>query len=120
MFIILLQVSCCLTENSESMLYLMFENVPTEKIDLVKNRLFEILGAIASGSERLDMKRMHTVIHKHILESLSHLENSPHETVAFMIIGDMLYGNTKEDVIVIFFDPRNTSQKYTSPLFNAQ
>ncbi|PNF33802.1 Uncharacterized protein C05D11.1 [Cryptotermes secundus] len=92
------KVSCCLTENSESMLYLMFENVPTEKIDLVKNRLFEILGAIASGSEQLDMRRMHTVIHKHILESLSHLENSPHETVTFMIIGDMLYGNTKEDL----------------------
>lgn len=92
------KVSCCLTENSESMLYVTFENVPTEKIDLVKNRLFEILGAIASGSEKLDMKRMHTVIHKHISESLNHLENRPHETVSFMIIGDMLYGNTKEDL----------------------
>jgi hypothetical protein len=98
------------------MLYLTFENVPTEKVDLVKNRLFEILGAIASGSEKLDMKRMHTIIQKHILESLSHLENSPHETVAFMIIGDMLYGNTTEDVIAIFFDPRNTNQKCTIPL----
>jgi hypothetical protein len=83
------------------MLYLTFENVPTEKIDLVKNRLFEILGAIASGSEKLDMKQMHTIIQKHILESLSLL------TVAFMISGDMLYGNTTEDVIVIFIDPRN-------------
>jgi hypothetical protein len=98
----------------------MFVNVPTGKTDLVKNRLLEILGAIASGSEKLDMKRMHTVIHRHILESLSHLENSPHETVACMIIADMLYGNTKEDVIVIFFDPRNISQKYTIPLTNVQ
>ncbi|PSN43334.1 hypothetical protein C0J52_14179 [Blattella germanica] len=92
------KVSYSLAENSESMLYLMFENVPIEKIDLVKDRLIEVLKRIASGSEILDMKRLQTVIHRHILESLSHLENSPHETVAFMIIGDMLYGNTKEDL----------------------
>ncbi|XP_069695441.1 uncharacterized protein C05D11.1-like [Periplaneta americana] len=92
------KISYSLAENSESMLYLMFENVPTEKIELVKDRLHEVLGAIINGTEKLDMKRMHTVIHRHILESLSHLENNPHETVAFMIIGDMLYGNTKEDL----------------------
>jgi hypothetical protein len=90
----------------------MFENVPTKKIDMVKNRLSEVLGAIAVGHEKLDMKRMHTVIHRHILESLSHLESNPHETVAFMIIGDMLYGNTKEDVSVSFLNSRILIQKH--------
>jgi hypothetical protein len=96
--ILLLQVAYCLVENSESMMFLTFKNVPTEKIGMVKNCLSEVLGAIASGHEKLDMKRMRTVIHRHVLESLSLLENNPHETVAYMIIGDMLYGNTKEDV----------------------
>lgn len=99
--ILLLQVTYSLVENSESMMFVTFKNVPTEKIGMVKNCLFEVLGAIASGHEKLDMKRMHTVIHRHILESLSLLENSPHETLVYMIIGDMLYGNTKEDVSAV-------------------
>ncbi|GLH01355.1 Presequence protease, mitochondrial [Gryllus bimaculatus] len=92
------KVCYSLAENSESMLYLMFENVPNDKLNFVKGRLTQILGALASGDEKLDMKRLRTVIHRQILESLSHLETSPHEGVAFMIIGDMLYGNTKEDL----------------------
>ncbi|KAJ9588208.1 hypothetical protein L9F63_018429, partial [Diploptera punctata] len=92
------KVSYSLAENSESLLYLIFENVPTEKIDLVKDQLMNVLKKIENGNEKLDMKRMQTVIHRHILESLSHLENNPHETIAFMIIGDVLYGNTKEDL----------------------
>ena len=93
-----MQVSYSLAENSQSMLYLMFENVPSEKLDLVKDKLTAALKRIADGEEKVDMKRMQTVIHRHVLESLSHLENNPHETIAFMVIGDILYGNTKEDV----------------------
>ncbi|XP_067002472.2 uncharacterized protein C05D11.1 [Anabrus simplex] len=92
------KVCYSLAENSESMLYLMFENVPKDKLGAVKGRLMQILSAITKGDDKLDMKRLRTVIHRQILESLSHLENSPHEGVAFMIIGDMLYGNTKEDL----------------------
>jgi hypothetical protein len=33
-----------------------------------------------------------------ILETLSHLESNPHDTIAFMAIGDFLYGRNQEDV----------------------
>ncbi|XP_046995924.1 uncharacterized protein C05D11.1-like isoform X1 [Schistocerca americana] len=92
------KVGYSLAENSESMLYLIFENVPNQKLCLVRDRLMQVLNGIARGDEKIDMRRMRAVIHRQILESLSHLENSPHDSIAFMIIGDMLYGNTKEDL----------------------
>lgn len=33
-----------------------------------------------------------------ILETLSHLESNPHDTIAFMAIGDFLYGSNQQDV----------------------
>ncbi|XP_063241639.1 uncharacterized protein C05D11.1-like [Bacillus rossius redtenbacheri] len=92
------KVCYSLAENSESMLYLMFENVPVAKLGDVKGRLTAVLEGLADGRERFDMKRMRAVIHRHILETLSHLENSPHDSVAFMAIGDMLFGSSKEDM----------------------
>ncbi|XP_012262723.1 uncharacterized protein C05D11.1-like [Athalia rosae] len=92
------RVGYSLAENSESMLYLIFENVPKSKIPLVKDHLVHVLYDIANKGDGIDMRRMHTVIHRHILETLSHLENSPHDSVAFMVIGDVLYGRTKEDL----------------------
>lgn len=41
---------------------------------------------------------MKTVVHRNMLETLSNLENAPHDAIAYMIIGDILYGNTKEDL----------------------
>lgn len=91
------KVAYNLYENSESVLYLLFENVPKEKLTLVKPRLVEVLKNIVAN-EDIDMNRLRSVIHRHKLESLSNLENNPHQTVAFMIIGHMLYGRSKEDL----------------------
>lgn len=88
-------------ENSESVLYVLFENVPKEKINKVKSQLITVLKTIVD-KEDIDMKRLHSVIHRHKLESLSNYENNPHQTLAFMIIGHMLYGKTKDDVSRIF------------------
>lgn len=33
-----------------------------------------------------------------MLEYLSNLESSPHDAIAFLVIGDVLYGNTPDDV----------------------
>lgn len=90
-------VSCHMYENSESCLYLMFENVPKDKLPLIKPKLIQLLKDILE-KEDVDMKRMKSVINKRKLESLSNVENDPHHTIAFFIIGHMLYGNTKEDV----------------------
>ncbi|KAL2732287.1 uncharacterized protein V1477_014528 [Vespula maculifrons] len=89
-------VAYSLCENSVSILYIIFENVPKPKIPLFSSRLSEVLKEIYEIG--IDMKRMKTVIHRSMLENLSHLENDPHNTVALMIIGDVLYGNTKEDL----------------------
>lgn len=87
-----------LSENSESLLYLMFENVPKPKVSKISTRLMNVLKNIAKDESKIDMQRMNTVIHRHILETLSNIESSPHDSVAFMIIGDFLFGNSKEDV----------------------
>nr|CAD7430731.1 unnamed protein product [Timema monikensis] len=91
------KVCYSLTENSQSMLYLMFENVPRDKLAFVKTRLTKLLESLTERTELLNMTRMRSVIHRHILETLSHLENSPHESVAFIAIGDLLFGTSKED-----------------------
>lgn len=92
------KVCYSLIENSESVLMVQFENVPVEKLNSVRSRLAQVLEAIVSGTEPIDMGRLQTVLHRHRLECLSHLENSPHDSIAFMAIGDMLYGNSKQDL----------------------
>ncbi|KAL0273768.1 UNVERIFIED_CONTAM: hypothetical protein PYX00_006371 [Menopon gallinae] len=90
-------VSFSVSENSVTALYIIFVNVPVPKLGLVKDKLFQCFQAIYEGKDPFNMTRMKTVIHKEILESLLILENDPHNSVAFMIIGDFLYGNTLED-----------------------
>ncbi|XP_046403336.1 uncharacterized protein C05D11.1-like [Ischnura elegans] len=92
------KVGYSLIENSECVLYLTFENVPMKKLSDVKVKLEEVLNGIVEGSDGLDLERLHNVLRRHILEALSHLEGSPHDSVAFMLVGDCIYGSTKEDL----------------------
>lgn len=94
----LLQVWYTMVENSEPVFLLNFDNVPKEKLNLVKPKLDNILSSILASPVPIDMNRLSTVIHRHRLEALSHLENSPHESIAYVIIGHMLYGNNPHDV----------------------
>ena len=57
-----------------------------------------MLGNLASGKEAIDMERMKSVIHRRILEALNHMEDRPHDTFAFICIGDFLYGTDEENV----------------------
>ncbi|XP_022257411.1 uncharacterized protein C05D11.1-like [Limulus polyphemus] len=91
-------VSFSIIENSESSIVLDFENGKKEKLHHVKTRLLEVLHGLSSGSEALDMERMATVIHRTKLSLLRKVEYCPHETIAFGVIGDFLYGNTEEDL----------------------
>ena len=91
------------SENSVPLLYLSFDNVPKNKIPLIKDRLKTVLKNIATKNDGIDMQRLGTVIQKYILEILSNLENNPHDTIAFMLIGDVLFGKNNEDVRVLIF-----------------
>lgn len=91
------RVGYSMCENSTSCVYLHFENVPMGKLQAVKPKLDEVLKKIVDDND-VDMEMMKTTINKFKLESLSSLENNPHHQVAFMIIGQMLYGNTKKDL----------------------
>ena len=79
-------------ENSESVVYLAFENVPVNKLGEIQPKLFSVMEPFGNGNKPLDMERMKLVIRRRMLEQLSHLENNPHDTVAFMSIGDILHG----------------------------
>ncbi|KAF7998270.1 hypothetical protein HCN44_009668 [Aphidius gifuensis] len=87
-----------LVENSVSLLYLVFSGVPIPKISSVKKYLIDVLNDIYNNENGIDMKRMSIVIHRHQLETLSNLENMPHDSIAFMLIGDALYGRNNKDL----------------------
>lgn len=91
------KLSCDIMENSESLLYISFNNVPIKKVDLVFDKLMSVLKNISDGGEKIDMVRMRNVIDKQIMESLSSLENQPHDAVTFLVIGNVLYGNDTND-----------------------
>lgn len=90
-------VTYSLYENSESCLYLLFKGVPKNKLDLVKPKLDIVLKSIVD-QEDIDMKRVKSIINRQKLEYLSGLEISPHSAVANLLITQMLYGHTEEDL----------------------
>lgn len=94
------KVSFCSIENLESLLYFTFENAPINKIDEILNKLKEILNKISNGTEKIDMQRMHSIIDREFLESLSALESNPHDTLALLLVGDSVYGTKEADVSI--------------------
>ena len=93
-------VGYSLIENKESTVYITFSNVPKKKIPVVEKELKKALEDIVSGVTAWDRNRMSTVIKRRISSQMSQVENQPHDAVAFMLIGDMLYGDTSEDMRV--------------------
>lgn len=87
-------------ENAESVVYLTFENVPVSKLGEIQPKLFKVMEPLSDGSQPLDMDRMQLVIKRRILEQLSHLENNPHDTVAYMTIADILYGRRLVSILI--------------------
>lgn len=90
-------VSYSMMENAESLLYVEFENVPVAKLEEIKPRLMQQLARLGQGNGTVDMTRVKTIVEKLILEAYCSLEDAPHDAAAFMIIGDVLYGQTEED-----------------------
>lgn len=90
-----------LYENSETCIYITFNDVPVNKLPEVRPKLQQVLRKILE-TEDIDMVQLKSIINKYKLESLSSIESIPHYSIAFMIIGHMLYGNTKSDVRYFF------------------
>lgn len=44
------------------------------------------------------MKRLTHILERIVLEYFSNLESNPHDSIAFSVIGDSLYGENDEDV----------------------
>lgn len=44
------------------------------------------------------MKRLNHILERIVLEYFSNLESNPHDSIAFSVIGDALYGENDEDV----------------------
>lgn len=89
-----------LIENTETVIYLHFQSVPKDKLSEIIPRLKQTLEKIASKEEKIDISRMRTVIKRKILDLLNSVETEPHDTLAFILIGDFLFGETKEDLDV--------------------
>jgi hypothetical protein len=83
-----------LIEASDCVVYLLFENVPVDKIDLIEDKLNEIL----STATLLDMTRMETVVKRRIQQALAYMEDDPHGAVVNFAIGDIIYGKSDKDV----------------------
>lgn len=74
-----------------------FESVPTPKIPEIKLKVDAVFAKIVREGD-IDMKRMRTIIARQKLELTSSFESNPHSSMAHVLIGHVLYGNTKEDV----------------------
>lgn len=86
-----------LFEYSVSILNVTFQNVPVDKIHLIKESLVKVLSDLCCA-DAIDMKRMKTVIHQYILETLSIMENCPQSLIEYAIFKHILYGNNNDDV----------------------
>ena len=91
-------VDYSIIENSESCIYLEFSNVPVKKIPEIEGKLNQVLSEL----KNINMERMKTIIERRVLSQLSNLENSPHESIAFLAIGEFLYGQEPKDLDVRF------------------
>ncbi|XP_043476736.1 uncharacterized protein C05D11.1-like [Leptopilina heterotoma] len=85
-------------ENSTPLYGIRFDNVPKEKIPLIKDRLINTLKEIGSKDDGIDMKRMAIVVQKSILEIQSGMESSPDTIIVRSLVNDILFGNSNEDL----------------------
>lgn len=91
-----------LKENLETLIALIFQNVPIEKIEMISIKFMEILKNLReSKTELIDMQRIYNLIDKETINILNELENNSIEIVTNLIKLDSIYGNSIEDVSLI-------------------
>jgi len=86
-------VYCNFYQNRETAFCIDADAVMKESLAEIKDKVMGVLKSIASGETPLDMERFVNVIHKSILENMNELEDTPHDALAFIAIGDFLYSD---------------------------
>jgi len=56
-----------LIENTIAALFVMFENVPVNKLDSVKEKFDQVMEQIISEKETIDMSRLESVINRQVM-----------------------------------------------------
>jgi Zn-dependent M16 (insulinase) family peptidase len=72
-----------------------FDDVPTEKVDLIKDTFFNAINRICND---IDMERMQTMIKRRIVKHFNAIENSPHGEYSTALIANFLYGRNANDL----------------------
>ncbi|KAK7094598.1 uncharacterized protein C05D11.1-like [Littorina saxatilis] len=91
------QVYQFIIENAETCFGFNFQNVDTAHLKEIAPKLKELLSNIADGKEKIDMERISNLVHRRVLDALNSIEEDVHETVACMMIGQFLFGETQEE-----------------------
>lgn len=76
-----------------------FEDVPTDKIEQVKDKFFDVLRNICQ--QGVDFERMKTMIRRHKVKHFNSIENSPHGEFSMAFIANFLYSNNDTDLLTM-------------------
>ncbi|XP_077292905.1 uncharacterized protein C05D11.1-like [Arctopsyche grandis] len=89
-------VSMTIIENSVPLFALSLENVPLNRLEETLPELKKTITSIASLPNSISIERLKAIIDKQLRETLSQIENNPHDALAFSCISDVLYDLTDE------------------------
>lgn len=87
-------------EYSQTCLGVNFSNVQLDIQDRIKKELMVMLNELVDRKKEFDMNRMQSIIKMKIAEIKSKCEDSPHETISHLCIGDFLYGSFENPIEV--------------------
>ncbi|MFH4979226.1 hypothetical protein AB6A40_005935 [Gnathostoma spinigerum] len=88
----------CLSEQSTSEIVLFFSGVPVEKLETIKNRLFEKTLNGHRDEKVFDMERLGFIINKAVLKRYAKLETTGPSQIFHSLIGYQLYGDDEKDL----------------------
>lgn len=87
------KISYRIEEFRESFASIDFLNAQLEHLDIIKSQLAQLIDDLIEKKIPFDMNRMLNIIKMKISDIHDKLEDSPHETISQLCIGDFLYGN---------------------------
>uniref|UniRef100_A0A1I8BWY8 Peptidase_M16_C domain-containing protein n=1 Tax=Meloidogyne hapla TaxID=6305 RepID=A0A1I8BWY8_MELHA len=90
-------VSISLIEQTDCEIVASFDDVPTTKLNQIRDRFFSKTVVDHSNIDTFDMERLRFMIDQQMRSFRLKMENSPHSFIADAIIGHQLYGPSDEN-----------------------